>query len=89
MPGVEGETLVIQLDNAGFATASGAACSSHHDGPSHVLLAMGVDSASAGRAVRISLGRGNTDAHVEAFLASLDAILQRLQRMAAVSAIAA
>ncbi len=85
-PDVEGETLVIQLDGAGFATASGAACSSHHSGPSRVLLAMGVDAAVAGRAVRVSLGRGNDAAQIDAFLAALDTILGRLQRMAAIAA---
>ena len=83
---VEGETLVIQLDGAGFATASGAACSSHHTGPSHVLLAMGVEPALATRAVRVSLGRGNSEQEVDLFLAALDAILGRLQRMAAIAA---
>ena len=86
LPDVEGETLVIQLDVAGFATASGAACSSHHDGPSRVLLAMGVDAATAGRAVRVSLGRGNDEAQVDGFVAALDAVLERLQRMAAIAA---
>ncbi|MEP7084051.1 MAG: aminotransferase class V-fold PLP-dependent enzyme, partial [Betaproteobacteria bacterium] len=85
-PDVEGETLVIQLDTAGFATASGAACSSHHSGPSRVLLAMGVDAAVAGRAVRVSLGRGNDAAQIDAFLVALDTILDRLQRMAAIAA---
>jgi cysteine desulfurase len=85
-PDVEGETLVIQLDAAGFATASGAACSSHHTGPSHVLLAMGVDSALASRAVRVSFGRGNDAAQVDAFLGALDAILGKLKRMAAIAA---
>jgi len=83
---VEGETLVIQLDGAGFATASGAACSSHHTGPSHVLLAMGVEPALATRAVRVSLGRGNSEQDVDQFLAALDTILGRLQRMAAIAA---
>ena len=77
---------MIQLDVAGFAAASGAACSSHHDGPSRVLLAMGVDAATAGRAVRISLGRSNDEAQVDAFLAALDSITERLQRMAAIAA---
>jgi cysteine desulfurase len=85
-PAVEGETLVIQLDTAGFATASGAACSSHHTGPSHVLLAMGVDSALATRAVRVSLGRGNDADQVDAFLAALDGVVGRLKAMAAIAA---
>jgi cysteine desulfurase len=83
---VEGETLVIQLDGAGFATASGAACSSHHTGPSRVLLAMGVESSLAGRAVRVSLGRGNDEAQIDAFLAALDTVLGRLKRLAAIAA---
>ena len=83
---MEGETLVIQLDAAGFATASGAACSSHHTGPSHVLLAMGVDEALAGRAVRVSLGRGNDEAQVDEFLAELERVLERLTGMAAIAA---
>ena len=85
-PEVEGETLVIQLDQAGFATASGAACSSHHTGPSHVLLAMGVDEAQAGRAVRVSFGRGNDEAQVDAFLAEISNVLEKLTNMAAIAA---
>jgi len=85
-PDVEGETLVIQLDAAGFATASGAACSSHHTGPSLVLLAMGVDPALATRAVRVSLGRGNDAAQIDAFLDTLDRVLVRLTCMAAIAA---
>jgi cysteine desulfurase len=83
---VEGETLVIQLDRAGFATASGAACSSHHTGPSHVLLAMGVQTALASRAVRVSLGRGNDADQIDAFLAAIDDILDQMKRMAAIAA---
>ena len=86
LPNVEGETLVIHLDVAGYATASGAACSSHHDGPSRVLLAMGVDAATAGRAVRVSLGRGNNASQIDGFVAALDSILKQLQRMAAIAA---
>ena len=83
---VEGETLVIQLDAAGFATASGAACSSHHTGASRVLLAMGVESSLAGRAVRVSLGRDNDEAQIDAFLAALDVVLGRLKRLTAMAA---
>jgi cysteine desulfurase len=85
-PDVEGETLVMQLDAAGFATASGAACSSHHTGPSRVLLAMGIESAIAGRAVRVSLGRGNDAPEIDALLGALDTVLGHLKRMAAIAA---
>ena len=55
LPGLDGETLVARLDRAGFAVASGAACSSANPEPSHVLLAMGVAPRVARGAVRVSL----------------------------------
>jgi cysteine desulfurase len=54
-PNVEGETLVTALDKAGFAVASGSACSSDSNEPSHVLLAMGIEEDLARGAVRVSL----------------------------------
>ena len=57
-----GETLVIELDKAGYAVAPGAACSSANPEPSATLLAMGVDPELARGAVRFSLGAGNTHA---------------------------
>jgi cysteine desulfurase len=42
LPDIDGETLVGKLDRAGYAVASGAACSSANPEPSHVLRAMGV-----------------------------------------------
>ncbi len=69
--GIDGETLMMGLDEAGFAVSSGSACDSHHHRPSHVLLAMGVDETQAGSAVRISLGRNNTRQDIDAFIAAL------------------
>jgi len=83
--GIEGETLVIELDKAGFAVASGAACSSTSTDPSATLLAMGVEPVLARGAVRLSLGRDNTAAQIEEFLQSLSAVLSRLQRLAAIA----
>jgi cysteine desulfurase len=60
LPGIEGDTLVVRLDKAGFAVASGAACSSVNPGRSHVLEAMGVDPMLTRCAVRISLGNSNS-----------------------------
>jgi cysteine desulfurase len=60
IPEIDGETLVGHLDRAGYAVASGAACSSANPEPSHVLRAMGVAPDLARGAVRVSLGRGNT-----------------------------
>ena len=85
LEGMDGETLVAQLDRAGFAVASGAACSSASPEPSHTLLAMGVAPEIARGAVRISLGRGNTGDEVERFLRTFADLVQHLKRMTAMA----
>lgn len=84
LPGIDGETLVAKLDRAGFAVASGAACSAANPEPSHVLLAMGVASELARGAVRVSLGASNTADDVAAFLRALSATISQLQALTAV-----
>lgn len=74
MAGYDGEWLVMELDRRGFAVSSGSACHSASGKPSHVLMAMGVDEASARGAVRVSFGTGNTEAEVQALLMALGAI---------------
>jgi cysteine desulfurase len=81
--GIDGETLVIELDKAGFAVASGAACSSTSTEPSATLLAMGVAPELARGAVRVSFGAQNTAREVEGFLQALGATVSRLRRMTA------
>ena len=62
--GVEGETLVIELDAAGFAISAGAACSSGSNELSHVLEALNLDEAFLRGTIRISFGRFNTNGAV-------------------------
>lgn len=81
LPGIDGETLVGQLDRAGFAVASGSACSSSEVGPSQTLLAMGVDPLLAQGALRVSLGAGNDERQVDDFLSALQATTQKLRRL--------
>jgi cysteine desulfurase len=81
LPGIEGDTLVVRLDKAGFAVASGAACSSVNPGRSHVLEAMGVDPDLARCAVRVSLGKSNSAAQVEDFIRAVSSVAQELRRM--------
>ena len=85
LPNVDGETLVGRLDRAGFAVASGAACSSANAEPSHVLRAMGVPSQLARGAVRVSLGGANTAEQVGEFLSTLRDTTASLQRMTAMA----
>ena len=84
-PDLDGETLVGQLDRAGYAVASGAACSSSSPEPSHVLRAMGVGPELARGAVRVSLGGDNSGAEVDGFLATLQVTVLRLQQLTAMA----
>ncbi len=86
VPGIDGETLVMALDRAGFAVASGAACSSGAAEASPVLLAMGVERELARGAVRVSLGWSNGMGQVEQFLLALRNEILKLKKMAAVAA---
>jgi cysteine desulfurase len=82
---IDGETLVIELDKAGFAVASGAACSSTSTEPSATLLAMGIAPELARGAIRVSFGAQNTAGEVEDFLQVLGATVSRLRRLTAIA----
>jgi cysteine desulfurase len=84
-PGIEGETLVGQLDRAGFAVASGSACSSTNPEPSPVLQAMGVEPGLARGAIRVSLGVSNTAQQIEDFLLTLQQTVSKLRRLSAIA----
>jgi len=86
LPGMDGETLLMQLDLAGFAVASGSACSSGKRDPSHVLMAMGLAQDAARSSIRVSFGPGSSMADAEALVRELVKIRQRLQAMAGIAA---
>ena len=81
LPDIEGDTLVVKLDKAGFAVAAGAACSSVNPGQSHVLSAMQIDPMLARCAVRVSLGTSNTLMQVEDFLQATKHIVETLRHI--------
>ena len=76
----------MALDRRNFSVASGSACSSDNNNPSHVLLAMGVHADTARGAVRVSLGIKNTAAEVADFLAILRHEILRLKQLTAMAA---
>jgi len=80
--GIDGETLLLNLDRAGIAVSSGSACASTNREPSPVLKAMGIDADLALGAIRVSLGSGNAENDIETFVAVLAAQLRQLRRMA-------
>ncbi|MDQ5943941.1 MAG: cysteine desulfurase [Patescibacteria group bacterium] len=73
--GFDGENLVLALDAAGFAVATGAACAESSDEPSHVLLALGRTRAEAQGSLRISLGRTTTSEEVQALISAIRKIV--------------
>lgn len=77
---LDGETLVGKLDRAGYAVASGSACSSAQPEPSHVLSAMGVAPELARGAVRLSLGPETSVAEIDGFVSALGATLKELEQ---------
>jgi len=83
---IDGETLVGKLDRAGFAVASGSACSSANPEPSHTLLAMGVAPEVARGAVRISLGRDTGADDVRRFIETFARVVGELKNLASVAA---
>jgi cysteine desulfurase len=73
---VDGETLTLELDKAGFAVASGSACSASSEHPSHVLAAMG---ALTHGNVRIGLTWETTPAEIDQFLTVLPPIVSEIR----------
>ncbi len=81
LPGIRGESLVLFLDRRGISFSSGSACKSGNPEPSHALLAMGLSVDQAHCAVRLSLGRGNTEEDAAYFLDCLGEILRETSEM--------
>ncbi len=78
---VESESLLISLDFAGIAVSAGSACSSGSTEPSHVLLGMGIPPEICQSALRISLGRENTEEDIDYALDIIPDVVGRLREM--------
>ena len=76
---VEGEAILLSLDELGICASSGSACTSGSLEPSHVMRAMGVPFTAAHGSIRFSLSRYTTDADVDYVLDHLPKIIQRLR----------
>ena len=78
---VEGEAMLLSLDMQGVAASSGSACTSKALKASHVLLAMGLDHATAQGSLVFSLIDGTTDADIETLFEAFPPIVERLRGM--------
>ncbi|MFH1327939.1 MAG: cysteine desulfurase NifS [Candidatus Bathyarchaeota archaeon] len=79
--GIDGEALILDLDEKGIAASTGSACSSMQLEPSHVLMAIGLNEVEAHGSLRLTLGRRNTDEDVEYVLTILPKAVERLRGM--------
>ena len=79
-PGCEGDAMLMLLDAAGVDCSTGSACTAGVPEPSHVLVALGADEATARSSLRFSLGRSSTKADVERLLQALPAVVERAGR---------
>lgn len=82
-PPLDGEMLLLNLDLEGVMVSAGSACTSGALEPSHVLLALGRDRATAAATVRFSLGMDTTEADVDYAVDRLAAVVGRMRRVAA------
>ena len=79
--GVEGESLLLNLDLIGVAASSGSACTTGSVEPSHVLMAMGISESGARGHLRLTLGHSTTDVDIDFVLEHLPAIVERLRAL--------
>lgn len=79
--GIEGESLLLLLDEKGICASSGSACTSGSLDPSHVLLAIGHPHEIAHGSLRLSLSEENTDDDVDVLLREIPAVVSYLRGM--------
>ncbi len=78
---IEGESMLLSLDMLGIACSTGSACTSSSLEPSHVLLAIGLDHATAHGSLRITLGRWTKESDIDYLLEKLPQVVQKLRAM--------
>lgn len=79
VPGISGESLLLNLDMAGIEISVGSACDSGSLEPSHVLMAMGFNPQEAMEGLRFSLSRYNTSAEIESSIEIISRIVEDLR----------
>lgn len=78
---IEGEAILLSLDQYGICASSGSACTSGSLEPSHVLRAMGLPYTTLHGSIRFSLSRYTTDAEVDRILEVMPGIVERLRAL--------
>lgn len=80
--GVEGEAMLLLLNEAGIAASTGSACTTGDLSPSHVLTAMGYPPEDSHGSLRLSLGQQTTEEEIDYVIKVLPGIVEKLRKMA-------
>jgi cysteine desulfurase len=78
---IEGESIILQLNDLGITASTGSACSSKTLEPSHVLIAMGLRHEEAHGSLLLTLGRSNSQEDVDHVIESVPKIVSRLREL--------
>jgi cysteine desulfurase len=78
---IEGEAILLNLDNEGICVATGSACTSSSAEPSHVLRACGLPPLMAHSSIRMSLGKWTEEADIDTVLKTLPPVIDKLRRL--------
>ena len=81
---IEGEGLILRLDNAGVCGSTGSACSTGSLDPSHVLMAIGLPHEIAHGSLRLTLGEQNTEEYVDYVIETVTDVVKTLRSMSPV-----
>lgn len=76
---IEGEAILLHLDESGIAASSGSACTTGSLEPSHVMMAMGIPYTFAHSSTRFSLSRYNTDEQIDKVIEVMPGIVEKLR----------
>jgi cysteine desulfurase len=81
---IEGEAMLLYLDEAGFRASTGSACTSASLDPSHVIAAIGLPYEAAHGSMRFTLGHATTEADIDKLLKTLPPIVEKLRQLSPV-----
>jgi cysteine desulfurase len=81
IPHLDGERLVLELDEAGVLAATGSACTASNDEPSHVLMALGLTEEEANSSLRLTIGRTTTEEDIQKASGIIVDCVQKVQKL--------
>jgi cysteine desulfurase len=79
--GIEGESLLLSLNDRGIAVSTGSACSSKTLEPSHTLIAMGLLHEEAHGSLELTLGRFTKESDIDSLIKALPEVVERLRKL--------